>query len=54
MRKPEIMRVDFIGRKKENNTDFNYKITQNLYCKDLGDAIEKLEEKYIVKEVINY
>lgn len=54
MRNKEIMRVEFFGRKKENKTGFNYRIEQVLYCKDLGDAIDQLEEKYIVHEVINY
>lgn len=55
MRTEKTLRVEFIGRKKTNrNEDFNYLITQVVGARDLGDALDKLEEKYIVKEVINY
>lgn len=46
-------RLNFIGRKKENkNKDFNYKITQVVYANSQDEAEMKVEEKYIIEEVI--
>lgn len=55
MKREKIMRVKFIGRKKTNRVEtFNYFIQQNVFANDLGDAIEKLEQKYIVTETLEY